>query len=887
MEAENDRAAPCPGGDGFHKEGRTAEERPTGLKSSEAPPENQAFSTPTPNGQPKNLIYALAYAKRGIPVFPCDPKTKAPLTQKGFYDATTDPEKIRTWWKRWSNAIIGIPTGRASGRFVIDVDIKHGKNGFETLAALEAEYGPLPETLTAVTPSGGEHRYFLMPDTDPLLGNTASSLGPGLDTRGQGGFTIVVPSEIDGRAYKWISEVRSPAALPAKWIDLLQGLKPKPKNQPPQEPTHEMAAVDSAHGGTPYGLAALDGCYDEMLAAVEGERNDTLNRLSFRVGALVAGGELTEAAAEYLKTAALQTGLTHGEIEKTFMSGFQKGLQHPAKATERAARGRQSKGNGQAYTDTQASRETPPEAARARHKRDTEGKPIIYIRQGAFNLISNEFENAILANNQRQDAVMIFQRNGVPVRVGRLGERSKKDSLGRPAHALGIFKTGVPYLLKHMASVATALKWSEKKRDYIPSDIPREVANLLLDSRGELHFPDLLGIVTAPTLRQDFSLLQTEGYDKSSGLYVDFGGVAFPEIPLRPTREEAMKAVEKILDLLEEFPFVKTEEKKEYSKAVAVAFLLTSLIRRILPTAPGFVLSAPQAGTGKSFLVECVCMLAFGYESIAPIPFSDDVDEQRKLFLSFAIEGPEVIFFDNAERIIGGEVLCLWLTSSIFKGRGLGKNETVFGPTNSLMVFTGNNATIKADATRRFLLCEMDAQVDCPEFREFKKPDLLGFIRDNRHDLVASGLTWILAYLAAEDKPQLTPYGSYEVWSSLIRGAVLWAGLDDPLGSREAIQAKDPEREALIEIQLRWMNSFNLNECHSVNEALKESEIAGFFENLGGKQPNPKSAGRWLSKRLGRVVNHDTENGGRLCLRFETSPFKTGGIRKFKLCAVP
>ena len=81
------------------------------------------------------LELALAYAAKGIPAFPCDPKTKRPyLASKrdaagrkipksgGFYDATTDRETIIKWWTQHPDAMIGIPTGQASGFWVVDVD---------------------------------------------------------------------------------------------------------------------------------------------------------------------------------------------------------------------------------------------------------------------------------------------------------------------------------------------------------------------------------------------------------------------------------------------------------------------------------------------------------------------------------------------------------------------------------------------------------------------------------------------------------------------------------------------------------------------------------------------------------------------------------------------
>jgi len=61
--------------------------------------------------------------------------------------------QIRKWWTKTPNANIGIPTGEKSDWLVLDVD----DGGDETISALEATYGKLPDTVTAVTGSGGWH----------------------------------------------------------------------------------------------------------------------------------------------------------------------------------------------------------------------------------------------------------------------------------------------------------------------------------------------------------------------------------------------------------------------------------------------------------------------------------------------------------------------------------------------------------------------------------------------------------------------------------------------------------------------------------------------------------------------------------------------------------
>jgi predicted P-loop ATPase len=81
----------------------------------------------------------------------------------------------------------GIPTGSINGFFVVDVDMKEGKDGGTTLVALAAGR-VLPETKTVLTPTGGAHLYFRLPPGVYVPNRQA--LGPGLDVRGEGGYVV-------------------------------------------------------------------------------------------------------------------------------------------------------------------------------------------------------------------------------------------------------------------------------------------------------------------------------------------------------------------------------------------------------------------------------------------------------------------------------------------------------------------------------------------------------------------------------------------------------------------------------------------------------------------------------------------------------------------------
>lgn len=128
----------------------------------------------------------------GLPVFPCRStdqmlngktyKAKSPLTPRGFKDATRNLEQIEQWWTTWPDALIGIPTGSASGLFVIDVDPR----GLEWFAEHSAELAPSRIHHTR----RGRHLLYRACG----LGNSSGTLADGVDTRGDGGYIIWWPA---------------------------------------------------------------------------------------------------------------------------------------------------------------------------------------------------------------------------------------------------------------------------------------------------------------------------------------------------------------------------------------------------------------------------------------------------------------------------------------------------------------------------------------------------------------------------------------------------------------------------------------------------------------------------------------------------------------------
>lgn len=136
--------------------------------------------------EPTNLRMALALVKRGLPVFPCKPNSKAPATEHGCKDASSDPAAVRRMFNR-DDLNVAIATGPEI--WFLDLDGKEGVRAFWELAA---EHEPLPRTVKVFTPGGGLHFGF-QPNGIEIKNRTKIN-GLPIDARGTGGYVVTSPS---------------------------------------------------------------------------------------------------------------------------------------------------------------------------------------------------------------------------------------------------------------------------------------------------------------------------------------------------------------------------------------------------------------------------------------------------------------------------------------------------------------------------------------------------------------------------------------------------------------------------------------------------------------------------------------------------------------------
>ena len=485
----------------------------------------------------------------------------------------------------------------------------------------------------------------------------------------------------------------------------------------------------------------------------------------------------------------------------------------------------------------------------------SDDRPTIRWDESRIHIIIEQVQDILIKRWEEDKKPILFRKPEGIVRVGKVDSASRAASLGvkRDADGPMIYPVDPAWLHAYLTKVIAWQKFNQKSC-WIPTSCPKAVVELFLAKRGELRIPFLAGIVNSPTIRADGSILAEPGFDLQTGLFFDPGGIEWPNIPDKPSAQDARKASDMLIQLHAEVPF-----KSEVDRAVAFAYILTCQVRRSLPKAPGVAFSANTPGSGKTYTANTGSLITTGYCADLMVPPEDEA-EMKKVLTSLLLEGANIIVIDNVMRTFFSETLCAVLSAETFKGRILGQTRTPTISTNATFAITGNNLVLRGDTVRRFLLCELDAQMEHPENREFNC-DLQEHIAHHRPEIVAAILTLLRAHHIADNKPKLSAFAGFEHWSCMVRSAVVWVGLPDPVLSRNRLKDDDPEREGLSLVFSAWRAVFGdkpANIKDALDPGIGGQELAEALNcavHTRGQHLSTKDVGYWLRRHKDRIVN--------------------------------
>ena len=202
-------------------------------------------------------------------------------------------------------------------------------------------------------------------------------------------------------------------------------------------------------------------------------------------------------------------------------------------------------------------------------------------------------------------------------------------------------------------------------------------------------------------------------------------------------------------------------------------------------------------------------------------------------------------------------------TANTSRGRILGKSETVEAPLRALWMLTGNNLQFRGDFGRRVIPCDIDPKEEHPEDRTgFRYPNLLAHISQVRGELVGAALTILRAYheagRPAHGKP---PKGSFEAWDHLVRGALIWAGMPDPLDTVQRVRDEgDTDRERLETGMEAWRDRYGKDAkttAQVMRDAGDDQEFRDAMTAFVGCEPavfSSQRLGKTLQMAMGRII---------------------------------
>jgi hypothetical protein len=406
-----------------------------------------------------------------------------------------------------------------------------------------------------------------------------------------------------------------------------------------------------------------------------------------------------------------------------------------------------------------------------------------------------------------------------------------------------------------------------------PVHPPASIATALVRRGSWPPIRQLRAMTLFPVLSASGELRTREGYDPSSKTF--YAGGSIVSVPDEPTRDQAKAACARLLDLVSEFPFA-----GEAHRSAWLAGLLTPLSRFMHDgNAPLIVIQAAAPGSGKSLLAQVIATIVGG--SSVPVMACEKHEPNRKEILSKLRGAPAVALIDNVVAKFGGPNMATLITGRAFEDRSLGHLKTLSAPNDTAWIITGNRITLAPDMARRCLNIRLQANEEKPHLRDgFRHPNLMAHAREHRGELLSDALTILKAYtLAGTPDLELAPWGSFEEWSRIVRGALVWCALPDPGSTRHELDDEGEDEvtehvrlvEGWFELQIEMASEDGM----TVKEALaflgRPLSAAPLLRNvLGGMKRGKAEADPLLIARRLREAK-DRNVGGKM-LRSKGNP---------------
>lgn len=379
------------------------------------------------------------------------------------------------------------------------------------------------------------------------------------------------------------------------------------------------------------------------------------------------------------------------------------------------------------------------------------------------------------------------------------------------------------------------------------------------------NVPVLKGIIGAPVLRPDGTLLQDDGYDAATGLYLE-KKVQIPRVPDRPTSGQVDAAKTFIVEtLLGDFPW----KDAKSDRANYIAALVTQILRPYLKClVPLIFITATTPSSGKTILTSASGML-YG-QRFLPWPYSDE--ELSKTITSVLTEPAGVIIFDNVEEgtVIDSPILAGLLTAEEWSARILGQSKSSTFANDRIWVITGNNLQVGGDMASRVIMVRLDPDMPNPENRTgFAIPNLTQKILEHEFQgqILWSLLVLVADWVNAGRKVKRGPtMRQFTPWLEAVGGFLDHHGIPGLFENHADVQAINEGDEVWHDFLSTWHRLYGDKKFKVADlRRTTQSDFSGaqdrtddhvwngaFLKTAAGRIPNLQKLGLLLKGRAGR-----------------------------------
>jgi hypothetical protein len=461
-------------------------------------------------------------------------------------------------------------------------------------------------------------------------------------------------------------------------------------------------------------------------------------------------------------------------------------------------------------------------------------RPVIEIVPGELPRMVGQTIAALASNDPN-----LFQRNGELVTITRQPERSEdivcdgRDG-DRACRACGaasgeacavdyrrgvsiISRPGTPVvkplgavLTERCALAAQWMRWDKAAGEKVGKDKAtgamvdanpcRETMRIVAE-RGDYQGVDpLRGVLETPAFARGGRVISTPGYDRGTAFFL-LPAFTMDPIPENPTQAQGAEALSFLWrEMYCDFPFAGVDPAEpgdkdrhaqyEHARKCAAAFvgiasILTVLARPAIDGAvPGFIFEAATPGSGKSLHMHITSMVTTGRAAgVMTFPMSKgdpNEEELEKVLSGYALAGSRMIAFDNITGNLCGAALDKVLTAvDTIMLRVLGSPDMRELAWSAVAMFSGNNMTTSPDVAGRTMVSRLVSPLENPRGRaatDFRHPELLAWIKGNLPRLLRAAFVVLRAFWCAKVKPDAGIRGSFEAWSRIIPGAIMYSG---------------------------------------------------------------------------------------------------------------